>query len=370
MTRKIRVGILLGGASSERQVSLASGHMIAEHLSSERYEPVLLDTLALMAHNPKLPPTMRAEALALVARQRHAGATTAALPAPRSGLPAALVDAGEAATRALPATDALDATRSGRIDVAFPALHGRYGEDGTLQGLLELLGVPYVGSGPLASALAMDKEMAKEVLAADGIPVPDGLLVHARDFDADPDGTAAAAAARFLPAVVKPSREGSSIGVHIVETASEMRPALAEAFTHDIEVVVEERAVGTEVSVGVIGNRELTVLPVIEIVSKHAFFDFAAKYDSEATEEICPARIPPPLAAHVQELAARAHRALGCRGLSRTDLILTTHGPVVLELNTLPGMTINSLLPKAAQAAGISFAELLDRLITLALEPE
>jgi D-alanine-D-alanine ligase len=211
--------------------------------------------------------------------------------------------------------------------------------------------------------------MAKKVLQADGIPVPRGVTLDRAEFRAAPDAVAAAAAAHGLPAVVKPVAQGSSLGMAIVVEASGMRHALGEAFAYDDRALVEERLVGTELTVGVVGNRELLALPVVEIVSKREFFDYRAKYDPSLSEEICPARIPPPDAERCQELAKATHRALGCRGLSRTDLILVDRrGPVVLELNTMPGMTVNSLLPKAARAAGIPFSELLDRLVRLALE--
>ncbi len=178
------------------------------------------------------------------------------------------------------------------MDVAFLALHGRYGEDGTIQGTLDLLGVPYVGSGTLASALAMDKVMAKKVLAADGVPVPRGLVVERAAFRAAPEAESARAAAAFLPAVTKPARQGSSIGMSLVESAGDMRAALERGFAHDARVLVEERLLGTELTVGVLGNDELQALPVVEIVPRKKFFDYEAKYDPELTDEICPARIP------------------------------------------------------------------------------
>jgi D-alanine-D-alanine ligase len=368
VSRKIRVGVLMGGASSERDISLASGKMIAEHLPRDRYEVVMLDTLALMADNRKISPELRARAAALLGR----GPAAAGASGEGRALPAAFRDeVRSAAAAALPATEALTVAGGGaRIDVAFLALHGPYGEDGTIQGLLEILGIPYVGSGTLASALAMDKVMARKVFAAEGIPTARGIVVERRDFAADPDGVARRTSDAVLPAVVKPSREGSSIGMSLVTEAGAMRAALAEAFRYDSRVLVEERVAGTELTVGVIGNREPSPLPVVEILPKRAFFDYAAKYDPALTDEICPARIPAETAAEAQALALRAHRALDCRGLSRVDMILGPRGLVVLEVNTMPGMTINSLLPKAARAAGIPFAEFLDRLVRLALEGE
>lgn len=367
--KKTRVGVLMGGASSEREISLASGKMIADHLPRDRYDVVLLDTLALMANNPKLTPAQRQQALALLARR---GRTEELSERDRELPDAFQKEITTAAASALPATEAVAAAGGNAgIDVAFLALHGPFGEDGTVQGMLDLLGIPYVGSRTLASALAMDKVMAKTLLRAEGIPAPRDVVVERRTFRADPAGTARHAAGEVLPAVVKPVRQGSSIGMSIVHVAEEMRPALEEAFAHDSRAIAEERIEGTELTVGVIGNRELTALPVVEIVPKREFFDYRAKYDPELCDEICPARVAPEVVTRVQELALRAHRALGCRGLSRVDLIHSaTRGPFVLEVNTLPGMTVNSLLPKAARAAGIPFGELLHRLVELALEDE
>src|SRR5262249_8478343 len=248
---------------------------------------------------------------------------------------------------------ALSLSGGGRpIDVAFLALHGPFGEDGTIQGLLDILGIPYVGSGTLASALAMDKAMAKKVLAADGVPVPRGTVVERGDFRNDPAGAAARALEGAFPAVVKPVRQGSSIGMSLVTDRVEMRGALETAFAHDSQALVEERLTGTELTVGVLGNRELQALPVVEIVPKRAFFDYQAKYDPAQSEEICPARIPEAAAAAAQDLGLRAHRALGCRGLFPVDKVLTHRGPVLLEGNAIPGITGDRLRPKAARAAG------------------
>jgi D-alanine-D-alanine ligase len=216
----------------------------------------------------------------------------------------------------------------------------------------------------------MDKAMAKKVLAAEGVPVPAGTVVDRGSFARDPEGEARRAAATGLPAVVKPVAQGSSVGLSLVSDPAGMRPALEKALAADARALVEERLAGPEITVGVLGNRDLEALPVVEIVSKHTLFDYSSKYDPALCEEICPARLPAAVSEAAQALALRAHRALGCRGLSRTDLIVAAQGPVVLEVNTLPGMTINSLLPKAARAAGLDFPELLDRLVRLALEPE
>lgn len=392
--RKIRVGILAGGASAERQISLATGLQIAEHLPKERFEVVLLDPLALMAANPALSDEQRAQARALVDRPGHAEA----LPERDRELPPEFqAQIARASSSLVPATSAFAATGAdARIDVAFIALHGPWGEDGTIQGLLDILGIPYVGSGVLASALAMDKAMSKTVLAADGLDVPRGAIVTAADRAGDPERAARDAQAIGYPVVVKPVRQGSSFGISIVARPDQLASAIAEALRYDDRALIEERIEGRELTCGVIGNEELVALPVIEIRTARPFFDYRAKYDPSASEEICPAPIPPEIAHRAQDAATRAHRALGCRGFSRTDLMWTPSpqgasplipssrllgmpqsgpstpvGPdrlAVLEVNTIPGMTSSSLLPKAAQVAGIPFAELLERLVRWAME--
>ncbi|HUG55651.1 MAG TPA: D-alanine--D-alanine ligase [Candidatus Limnocylindrales bacterium] len=357
--RRIRVGVLAGGASAERQISLLTGAQVASALPAERYEVVLLDPLALMVGNPKLTDEQRERARALLTGGPHD-----AVDASDAQLPADLRAAVERASSALvPATSAFGgASGETRLDVAFIALHGPWGEDGRIQGVLDTLGVPYTGSGVLASALAMDKVMAKTVLAAAGLDVPRGTVVRA------PEEALPGARSFGPPWVVKPVASGSSFGVSLVDEERRLADAVREALAYDDRAMVEERLSGTELTCGVIGNDEPEALPVIEIVPKRAFFDYRAKYDPAASDEICPARIPDELARRVQELSLRAHRALGCRGLSRTDLIAAGDRLPVLEVNTMPGMTANSLLPKAARVAGISFAELVERLVRWALE--
>jgi D-alanine-D-alanine ligase len=363
--RRIRVGVLLGGASAEREISLASGRMIAEHLPKDRYEVVLFDSLALMAANPKLSPDLAKKARALINNTGHQEELTER----DRQLPAAFrQEIREAVAAAAPATEAVEVVDGKRrIDVAFIGLHGPYGEDGTLQGMLEILGIPYVGSGVLASALAMDKVMANRMLAAEGIPVPEARVIEGETLDEETLNHASA----LLPAFIKPSRQGSSIGMSRVERTSDLQSAIEKAREFDNRVIVERELEGREITVGVLGNRKLEALPIVEIVTHKEFFDYQAKYDPELTDEICPADLPPELVSEVQDLAIRAHRALDCHSYSRVDMIIARErGPVVIEVNTLPGMTMNSLFPKAAAAAGISFGELLDRLIRLALDEE
>jgi D-alanine-D-alanine ligase len=358
--KRIRVGVLTGGASAERDISLAAGAQIAASLPKDRYEVVLLDPLAFMHRNPAITEQQRQQA-----RQLAAGG---AVLEPAHQLPRGLESQIEAASRALvPATRVMSGDGE-PIDVVLLAVFGTWGEDGRMQGLLDTLGVPYTGSGVLASALAMDKVMAKAVLSASGIDVPRGVTVRttsSHDLEA--------ARAVGLPAFVKPVANGSSVGASIVERADDLQQAIANAFRYEppgpnARVLVEERVLGRELTVAVIGNDELQALPVIEIKTKRAFFDYSAKYDAGESDEICPAQIPAEVAERAQDLARRAHEVLGCRGMSRTDLIWSGDRMVVLEVNTIPGMTQNSLLPKAARAAGIDFGDLLARFVDWALE--
>jgi D-alanine-D-alanine ligase len=309
MRRKLTIALLSGGTSSEREVSLNSGEQVGAALDPSKYTVIRYD--------------------------------------PKTDLARLVADAG-------------------RIDAALVILHGCPGEDGTVQGLLDLLGIPYQGSGVLGSALAMHKVAAKRLYTQAGIPTPD-YAVWERGAAESP---ASIAARLGLPLVVKPARGGSSVGVRIVREAGGLPAALEAAAAEDRTVLVEAYIDGLEITGGVIGNDRPEALPIIEIVpgKRHEFFDYTAKYTAGASEEICPARIDAGLTAAAQGLALAAHRALFCRGYSRTDMILRGREIFVLETNTIPGMTATSLIPRAAQAAGIPFDRLLDRLIELSLE--
>jgi D-alanine-D-alanine ligase len=353
--KKIRVGVLTGGASAERDISLAAGAQIQRSLPADKYEVVLLDPLALMVRNPNITEQQRAQARALLEGGGRPDAS--------HELPKGLEGEIESASKALvPATRAIDDSAE-PFDVIFISLYGTWGEDGRIQGLLDTLGIPYTGSGVLASALAMDKVMAKTVLAASGLDVPRGAVVRSA-AGADLE----AARAVGLPVFVKPVGSGSSVGASIVRDSRHLAPAIADALRYDERAMVEEYLKGVELTVAVIGNDELEALPVIEIVTGREFFDYHAKYDAGASEEIVPARVPPEVAKRAQDLAVRAHQALGCRGMSRTDFMWVGDRMATLEVNTIPGMTANSLLPKAAKAAGIGFGELLTRLVEWSLE--
>ncbi len=259
----------------------------------------------------------------------------------------------------------IDELRSRRPDVVFVCLHGRYGEDGTMQGLLELLGLPYVGSGVLASALAMDKVASKRMFAACGVPTPEYTVVR-RGEGWSEEALVAAVGTRC---VVKPASEGSAIGVSIVHEPGELEAAIAAALEHDDVALVERFVEGAEVTVGVLGTAQPFALPTLEIVPEHEFYDYESKYVPGMSRHIIPARISETARERCAELAVAAHRALGCRGVSRTDIVVEPSGAAwVLEVNTIPGMTRTSLLPDAARAAGIEFPDLCALLVGYALE--
>ncbi len=267
-----------------------------------------------------------------------------------------------------PATDlARLATDAPEIDFAFILLHGLHGEDGTMQGFLDLLGVPYQGSGVLGSAIAMDKHLAKELYRLNGLPVADWRIVG---NDARISG-AEAVEIFGLPVVIKPVHEGSSLGLTLARSEEQFLKGIERALRHDSQVMVEKYIKGRELTVGVFGNRDLTALPVIEVVPGPGFdfFDYDAKYKEGATEEICPARINERITARAQQYGLAAHRALRLRGYSRTDMILEPSGALILlETNTIPGMTATSLMPRAAATHGLPFSQFLEILIELGME--
>jgi D-alanine-D-alanine ligase len=329
---KITVAVLMGGRSDEREVSLVTGRMILNALDSVKYDAYPVDTACIGA---------------------GLGITGGDALADNSGFaPFSAVISGHG--------------HYAKPDVAFIALHGKFGEDGTVQGLLELLGIPYVGSGVLGSALAMDKIMARKVLEHDGVPIPKGISVP-RPADMA-RLTEQVIETLGLPAVVKPNKQGSTIGLSIVRAPSELSAAVDLAFSRDDEVLIEEYVEGIEITAPVIGNNSLEALPLIEIVPSSGFYDYHSKYTPGATTEIVPARIPSDVYRRAEQLGMQCHRSLSCRGMSRTDMIVRGDDIYVLEVNTIPGMTPTSLLPLSAAEAGITFPNLLDRLIGLALE--
>jgi len=244
-----------------------------------------------------------------------------------------------------------------KIECAFIALHGRFGEDGTIQGMLELMRIPYTGSGVLASALALHKVMAKKLFLCEKIPTPSFDVFQRQEIGKDPLRNISLP----LPLVVKPAREGSTIGVSIARTEEELVLALKEAGKYDEEILVEEFMKGKEITVGIL---EDIPLPVIEIVPKSGFYNYHSKYTKGETQYIIPARIPREKYLYAQEISLKAFRTLGCSGCARVDLMTDGDGdPFVIDVNTMPGMTETSLLPQAASYAGIPFGDLVERIL-------
>jgi D-alanine-D-alanine ligase len=262
----------------------------------------------------------------------------------------------------------------GEVDVVFPVLHGPWGEDGTIQGMLEMAGVRYVGAGVLASAVSMDKTYMKIVLAAAGLPLMPSITVHAREWKADPAGVRSRAAELGYPLFVKPARGGSSIGIGKAHDDSELEAAFDAAFVHDPKVLVEVAAEDArEIECGVLqaldGTPETSVPAEIRVGGDHDFYDFEAKYlPEEATELDVPADLPDDVAAELRSLSRRAFEAVGCEGLARVDFFLMPDGALVVnELNTMPGFTPLSMYPRMWAATGVDYPSLVDRLIKLAL---
>lgn len=253
--------------------------------------------------------------------------------------------------------------KDSKIDVAFIALHGRFGEDGNLQMILEDLDIPYTGSGVLASRLALDKIASRKIFKGKGLNVPNSLALN--KFE-DNDLNSLLAKLKSFPLVVKPATHGSSIGISFVDSPAFLREAIDCAFKYDDNILLEEYILGRELTVSVLDEKPL---PVVEIVSQNRFFDFEAKYKSQQTQYLVPANLVEDVQKSVQAAGLISHQALNCEGFSRTDIILDKKDrPVVLEINTIPGLTSHSLLPKAAASCGISFAQVCLKMIKLAYE--
>ena len=330
----------MGGTSSERAISFSTGNQIVAALDPEKYQVIPLDAAALV-ESPTPDPPAAARALP---------------PSATGGLtPIKLSDISAPGAQLRP-------------DVVILALHGKGGEDGTIQGMLELLRIPYTGSGVLGSALAMDKAMAKHVLRAEGIPVPRDLVLRLNRRPEPETLHQSIVDSIGYPVIIKPNAGGSTIGCTVVRNQQALAHAMDEAFRWDSVALVEEFIKGTEITASVLGNDDPQVLPLIEIVAESGFYDYAAKYAPGGSRHIIPARIPERAAQHAQEYALRSFQALQCSGCARVDMMVRGDDPYVLEVNTIPGMTPTSLLPEAAKAAGIEFPELLNRLIHYALE--
>jgi D-alanine-D-alanine ligase len=343
----MRITVLMGGTSSERDVSLASGLRVAQALRSRGHTVTSVDTV-----RGALSPAD--ESAMLASGVMHT------LPPEQDALMRMSETALPATVRAMPT--------AGEVDVVFLGLHGGQGEDGTIQALLDLTGVPYTGSGHLASALAMDKDLSKHLFRAAGVPTPDWWMVRAGDDESwrTADYAARAAQAIGMPIIVKPSKQGSTVGLSLVKAPADLAPAIADAFRYDDEVMIEQFIAGRELTVGVLGD---DALPVGEIIPKHEIYDYECKYTAGMAVEVFPAELTDAERTEVQRLAIRAFRALKLRGYARIDFRMTKEGTFhCLEANTLPGMTELSLIPQGAAAAGIPFAELCERIVHLALD--
>ena len=304
MANKIRIAVLSGGWSKERSVSIKSGRAVLNALDNRKYD--------MMSFDPK-------KDLNVLWQQKN------------------------------------------EFDLVFNLLHGKYGEDGRIQGLLDVFGIPFLGSGVLASAITMNKRVTKDVYRSVGLRVPKDIILKKGetitiDKILDILGT---------PVVIEPVSEGSSIGISIMENENDILSGIEKAFEFDLEVLLEEYVSGKEITCAVIGREHLETLPLVEIVPKdtHRFFDFDAKYTAGETTEICPAQIEPHLQNKAFEMAENAHRALHCKDWSRTDMIIKKEEIFLLETNTIPGMTETSLVPLAAKGKGWTLSNLLDRMI-------
>ena len=306
-----RIGVLMGGRSSERDISLKTGQAVHQALIRQGYDAVAIDV-----------------------------------------------------------TDRLHRDlEDQKVAIAFLSLHGPGGEDGTIQGFLETLGIPYTGSGVRASAVGMHKAATKMLLAAHDVPLPAGTVV--RECDRSSLAKVLKQTKLKLPIVVKPVSQGSTIGVTIVRRRTQWKEALALAHRYDPEAMVESYIPGHEATVSILGTTAegLTVLPAIEIVAPDGFYDFSAKYQKGKTQYLCPAPFPPKVMRHISELARRTYEALECEGAARVDFRITSRGrPYVLEINTVPGMTETSLLPMAAAQVGIAYDVLVERILQSALD--
>jgi len=361
-THKPRVAVVFGGRSSEHAISCVTAGSVLAAIDPEVYDVI---PIGISREGRWVLSGTSPEQLAI---------TDGRLPAVED-TGAAVVLAGDPTSRELVIAQPGAVPRAlGEVDVVFPLLHGPYGEDGTLQGLLELAGIPYVGSGVLSSAVAMDKEYMKKLFIAAGLPVADYLVVRPRDWERDKVGVAERVAGLGWPVFVKPARAGSSIGITKVAGPEQLSAAMETAHEWDPKVLVEAAVVAREVECGVLDSLdgdipETSVVAEIKVRGGHEFYDFEAKYlPDEGTEYDVPADIPARVSDEVRRLAVAAFLAMGCEGLARVDFFLRTDGSVLLnEVNTMPGFTPVSMFPVMWRESGVPYPELVDRLIKLAL---
>jgi D-alanine-D-alanine ligase len=345
--KKLKVGVLFGGRSAEHEVSVVSAQGVMAAMDKDRFQPV---PIGVTRQGTWLTPAQTEQALHRIRSERLRG-----LDEPL----------GEGL---LYRTQVISSFR--RLDIVFPLIHGTNGEDGTLQGFLELAGVPYVGAGVAASAVGMDKALQKAIYRHSGIPVTDDVVVVLSQWKGDRDVVVRAAEAAIpYPWFVKPANSGSSVGTSRVGSREDAAPAVEEALRFDRKALIERAVQGREVEVAVLGNDEPDASPVGEITYQAEFYDYRAKYDDPNTQLHIPADIPQDVAERIRQTAVEAYRAIDCAGMARVDFFLKPDGDFLLnEVNTIPGFTPMSMYPKLWEHAGLSYSELIARLIELGLE--
>jgi len=341
--RRIKVAVLMGGKTPEHEISLISGREVVRNIDTKKYEvlPVVI--------------SRNGKSWRLTSPQK-----LLSLPDPSTikDLKTELVRAGYKDVQGIDQMSKVGA------DVVFIAMHGPYGEDGTVQGMLDLAGVKYTGSGVAASAIGMDKLLFRKLLKSEGIPIPKFVAV-----EKNKDYEKIFKVLGNFPYFVKPHNQGSSVGASIVKNQEDLEKALNLAFKYSNITLVDEYILGKEITCGILGNEASIALPLVEIIPKNEFFDYDSKYTESGTQEIIPARVPKSLTKEIQRIALKVYKILGCKGFARVDFILRNNKfPVVLEINTIPGLTPMSLLPKAAKKAGFSYSELLDKIVNYAIE--
>jgi D-alanine-D-alanine ligase len=365
--KKLRVGIVFGGRSGEHEVSLASAASVIAAIDRSRFEVLPIgiaqDGRWLVGGDPL-------RALGEEAGRRALGTGGALAQTKRELLErAATVEAGAALAR-MESSESLPPGLRASLDVVLIMLHGPQGEDGTIQGLFELAGLPYTGAGVLASAVGMDKGAMKDLFRAHGLPIVDYALIRRHDWRDDPGAVERAVAEEIgFPCFVKPANLGSSVGVSKVKAADDLAPAIILAASHDRRILVERAVQGREVEVAVLGNDEPEASVPGEVCYAGEWYDYETKYGSGQTTFTVPAALPPATTELVRALAIRAFRAVDCAGMARVDFFIETEGRVLVnEINTIPGFTATSAYPRLWEASGIPYPELITRLIDLALE--
>jgi len=354
--KRLRVAVIFGGKSVEHEVSIVSARSFVAAMDKSKYEPVLIG--------------IDTDGHWLLVGDDFEGIGKRLLPT--SGAKLRLLDEGVADQGKESNPARYDGPgKVPPVDVVVPMLHGSFGEDGCVQGFLELLNLPYVGSGVLGSALCLDKITTKRLLRAEGLPVPNFLPITKAQLEESPQAVLANVGKKIgFPCFVKPSNSGSSVGITKVHEASELEAALESASAYDRRIIVEEAIDGRELEVSVLGNDAPIASVVGEVVPCNEFYDYNAKYVDDRSELIIPAKIPKEVSSTVQELAVRAFRLLDCSGMARADFFLEkmTQRVFINEINTVPGFTSISMYPKLWEASGIGYPQLVDRLIELALQ--